>query len=69
MVKGLALSTALSWEQACGRKTMALIVEFVLLAIPNNLNRHVLAPWALKGAPIVARPVGLDTSEPHVGVT
>ena len=69
MVKALALSTALFWEEACGRKTIASVAEFVLLAIPNNLNRQVLAPWALKGAPIVARRVRLDTSEPHEGVT
>ena len=69
MVKALALSTALFWEEACGRKTMVLVVKFALLAIPNNLNHHVLAPRALKGAPIVARPVRFDTSEPHVGVT
>ena len=51
------------------RKPVALVVEFVLLAIPNNLNHHVLAPWTLNGAPIVPRPVRLDASEPHVGVT
>ena len=31
MVKALALSTALFWEEACGRKTIVLVVKFFLL--------------------------------------
>jgi hypothetical protein len=40
----------------------------VLLAIPDDLGGHVLAPRAFKGASVVTSFLRLDANEPHIGV-
>jgi len=43
-------------------------MSIVLLAIPDDLGGHVLAPRAFKGASIVTSLLRLDANEPHIGV-
>ena len=50
-----------------GKQRRARQCLFVLLAIPDHLDGQGLAPWALKGAPIVTGLLGLDANEPHIG--
>jgi len=57
--KALALPTALlSWtgRSAVGKRTSRASMPIVLLAIPDDLGGHVLAPRAFKGASIVTGP-------------
>ena len=43
-------------------------MPIVLLAIPDDLGGHVLAPRAFKGASIVTSLLRLDANEPHIGI-